>query len=214
MKILIKPSHPLGFTLVELLVTIAIVTTLASISSPIIIRQISRSNATRAVVNAKNISAAMVTYEFANGSLPSLDSGDSSSNDMLRTLFQTSFILNEKPFWAKTALPNAALEEPDGNITGENALAQGENIFSYYVKNNGEGISMQEAKANTPVMITPILSATGPDEFIVETESFGGRMVLLTSDRSVTLYNTDENNMPIDLTFIDEISDFTLFLHE
>jgi general secretion pathway protein G len=63
-----------GFTLVELLIVVGLIGTLAAIAVPYYIKAINKARATRAIGDIKNISLTINMYEAQNGKLPdSLD---------------------------------------------------------------------------------------------------------------------------------------------
>ena len=74
-------SALLGFTLIEMLVVIAIIAILAGILFPTVVRSITRANVVKARSEAQNIEAALMLYFNEYGQLPIRD-GDHGRNDV------------------------------------------------------------------------------------------------------------------------------------
>ncbi len=82
-------SNPLkmkGFTLVELLVVLALIATLFGISAPIILRQVEKGNEVKAVNTMKDLSSAILAFtEDNHGFLPTNGAADINTDTLIDT---------------------------------------------------------------------------------------------------------------------------------
>lgn len=185
-------SHRRGFTLVELLVVIVIIASLAGLTAPMVIRQRKKADQTEATSNARQIGLAMFEFEVEYGSFPdastatmiteaelgqNLTLGTTSSNDYFRQLFAAEITQSEQMFFAKTSYTR----KPDGNITGAECLKAGEVGFAY-IMNGNSGLSTAGNPAR-PYVAAPILQS-GTDTF--DPDPFDSRAVVLRIDNSVS----------------------------
>jgi prepilin-type N-terminal cleavage/methylation domain-containing protein len=179
-----------GFTLVELLVVIVIIASLAGLTAPMVIRQRKKADQTEAISNAKQIGLAMFEFETEYGSFPDASTAATvtantgtayvmpatNSNGIFRQLFGAGYTQSEAMFYAKTQ----GTKKPDGNIVGEAALAAGEVGFAYITV----GVSGLSTSGNParPYVVTPLLGAT--DNF--DPNPFDSKAVVLRVDNSVS----------------------------
>jgi prepilin-type N-terminal cleavage/methylation domain-containing protein len=180
-------SSPRGFTLVELLVVIVIIASLAGIATPMLLSRQKKGYESVAVANAKQISLALTQFEQDYNSFPddttaelvSKNNGDGtkitgkSANDRLRQLFAAGIIDNEVVFYTKTSYTN----QPDGIITGDKAIAPGEN-----------GLTSSGSSAR-PILATPFSAALNGD---FDIDAYGGKAVVLRFDNSATSLNINK----------------------
>ncbi|MEI8038069.1 MAG: prepilin-type N-terminal cleavage/methylation domain-containing protein [Verrucomicrobiota bacterium] len=142
-----NPRMRSGFTLVELLVVISIIATLAGVGVPVIIAQKKKGDRSEAISNIKQVGLAMFSFETDYTSYPcdstgtTIDTASSggtdtasqiqlsyaNSNGFFLQLIKAGFIDTEKSFYAKASYT----KKPDNVMTGTNALAAGECGFSY-----------------------------------------------------------------------------------
>jgi len=178
-----------GFTLVELLVVIVIIASLAGLTAPMVIRQRKKADQTQATNNARQIGLALTEFDNDYGSYPGttsltqLDSdadvtgtagGD--SNGYFRMLIQADLTQSEDMFYAKAK----RTIKPDGNITSNTeALKAGEVGFGY-LTNGTEGLSSAGNPAR-PLVIAPLT----PGEDTLDPEPFDKNLVALRGDNSV-----------------------------
>jgi len=226
MKLTKKPlsKKPRGFTLVELLVVIAIIAALASISSPIVLRQIKKARQAAAINNAKDIHKGFLAFNETEGRFPDdasaakFGTGTSNANEYFHQFYQVGVVLDEKPFYIKSSLPGASLSPPDGDVSSGKILEAGENIWSYFLKNGDTGLSLFEDGPNSPLIATPLTSSSTYDDVTVEPKTFGKRMISLRLDGSVATFTTNAENKPIGAEFQSadgaSESDFTAKLHD
>ena len=125
-------SRRKGFTLVELIVVIAIIVALASMATPQIFKALKRAALADGVNNAKQVKLALDSFatDF-DGQFPSEDTaeavvdggtGTTYSNDYFRQLFLAGVTESEKIFWAKnSAVANKG--EPDGKVKENKRIA-------------------------------------------------------------------------------------------
>lgn len=168
---------------------ILVIPALAAISSPIIIRNISRSRATTALSNSKDIYTGLQSYANQNdGNLPAKNPDFSGSNEYFRTFFENEIFYFEQPFYIKGV--DGAVQ-PDENKTGANALSRGENCFAYV-----PGVNLSNAHSNTPLLAAPLINVGGTIE--VDVDAFGGQLLVLNSDGSAKIFQVDSPHLVID----------------
>ena len=180
-----------GFTLVELLVVIVIIASLAGLTAPMVIRQRKKADQTQAVNNARQIGFAMFEFESEYGRFPDSDFTNevmintettvpmtgTDSNSYFRQLMGAGYTQSEAMFYAK--VPGS--KKPDGNIESTSALDTGEVGFGYILAGTN-GISTAGNPAR-PYVVTPLLGTSG-DQF--DKDPFDGKAVILRIDNSVT----------------------------
>jgi prepilin-type N-terminal cleavage/methylation domain-containing protein len=180
-----------GFTLVELLVVIVIIASLAGLTAPMVIRQRKKADQTEAISNAKQIGLAMFEFETEYGSFPdsttattvtantstTLSMTASDSNGLFRQLFGAGYTQSEAMFYAKTP----TTKKPDGNITGEDCLAAGEVGFGYILRDD-LGLSTG-GNPSRPYVVTPLAGTSGTN---FDPGPFDNKAVVLRVDNSVS----------------------------
>jgi general secretion pathway protein G len=98
-----KPRRQTGFTLLELLVVLAILGLLAAVVGPQVLRYLGSSKSQAAAVQSKNIAASLNLYKLDVGSYPTAQQG-------LQALMKAP---PSVPFWNGPYLPDAgALVDP------------------------------------------------------------------------------------------------------
>ena len=113
-----NPIRRRGFTLVELLVVIVIIASLAALSVPMIMGQVKKAAKAEAISNSKQIGIAMFEFESEYGSFP--DAGTladlvlafptpavtglagADSNGYFKQLLHAGIVQSEEIFFAKT----------------------------------------------------------------------------------------------------------------
>ncbi len=185
-----------GFTLVELLVVIVIIASLAGLSTPMIMGQIKKAARTQATSNAKQIGIAMFTFDQEYGSFPdsstkddvdeifdeSVIKGDAGqeSNGYFKQLLQAGIVPSEEIFFAKAN----GTREPDGDMsTDAKALEKREVGFGYVLVSGDDGESGMSTSGNPSriLVITPLAKGSA-DEF--DGDPFDKQAVALKIDQS------------------------------
>jgi prepilin-type N-terminal cleavage/methylation domain-containing protein len=184
-----NPNYRRGFTLVELLVVIVIIASLAALSAPMIIGQIKKADRIEAVNNAKQIGLALFEFNDEYGSFPDADTqtlveennedsdvtaATDSSNGYFRQLFVAGITESEQMFFAKTGFTR----KPDGALA-DKTLEAGENGFGY-VMNGDQGLS----PAGNPARIS---ASPLDDAGKFSLDPFDKKAVLLRIDNSATI---------------------------
>lgn len=149
-----NPRMRSGFTLVELLVVISIIATLAGVGVPVIINQQKKGARAEAISNIKQIGMAMFSFDQDYNGYPSkassadvhtnnpdstttLSTTPTTSNDFFVQLIVGGYIDGEKQFYAKSTYTKKA----DGVITSTKALDAGECGFSYVMGKGDDPLS-------------------------------------------------------------------------
>lgn len=189
-----------GFTLVELLVVIVIIASLAGLTAPMVIRQRKKADQTEATSNARQIGLAMFEFETEYGSFPDARTeplitnedgytlGAGSSNAYFRQLLAADITQSEAMFFAKS---KRSPRKPDGNIDGTEALKVGEVGFGYIL----DGVNGQSTAGNPARVIAaaPILMAS--DDF--DPDPYDKNAVVLRIDNSVASLRINSQNKAI-----------------
>lgn len=141
-----------GFTLVELLVVISIIATLAGVGVPVIMSKVKDGARAEATGNIKQIGLAMFTFEQDYASYPcdataievknnnpdsAMNFGNNYSNDFFRQLLAAGVIDSEMSFYAKAPYTR----KPDNVMSQGKALAPGECGFAYIMATPTEPLS-------------------------------------------------------------------------
>jgi len=181
-----------GFTLVELLVVMAIIATLASIATPVILTKKKEADLTQTISNAKQIYLALFSFdqEFltfpnentATRGLPSVglpEGAAANANDCYNQLI-TAGVTNkaESIFFAK----GSSAVKPDDNIAGASSLEAGENGFGYVA-----GLSTGSPTGSIVAMAPLVAGST--DTF--NANPYGDKAVLLKLDGSANAERID-----------------------
>jgi prepilin-type N-terminal cleavage/methylation domain-containing protein len=168
-----------GFTLVELLVVIAIIAALAALSTPVVLKQQKKANATEAINNAKQIYLLMFEHDQDEGAFPATGT---SSNLNFRKFITDGYTTSEDIFYAKTSFT----VKPDGNTTTTAGVAGGESGFLYV-----EGLR-STSPSNAPIVATPQLGAGATATF--DKNAFGGTAVVLRNDGGVKSFRINADD--------------------
>ena len=194
MKTTVKTKR--GFTLVELLVVIVIIASLAGLTAPMVIRQRKKADQTEAINNARQIGLGMLEFENDYGSYPDAatlteitasfptavitGAAGADSNGYFKQLFQAGLTQSEQMFYAKTRYT----KKPDGDISSNaKALEAGEVGFGYIL----DGVAGLSSAGNPAraIVATPV-SITGAT---FDGDPFDRKVVVLRIDNSVTSIN-------------------------
>lgn len=195
-----NPKTRRGFTLVELLVVIVIIASLAGLTAPMVIRQRKKADQTEATSNARQIGLAMFEFETEYGSFPDgatealvlneagYTLGTTASNDYFRQLLAADLSQSEAMFFAKT---KRSPRKPDGDIDGAEALKGGEVGFAYIL--NGTAGQSTAGNPSRVIAAAPLLLAS--DDF--DPDPYDKKAVLLRVDNSVSSVPIDSSNKAV-----------------
>jgi prepilin-type N-terminal cleavage/methylation domain-containing protein len=187
-----NPNRKRGFTLVELLVVIVIIATLAAFSAPMIMGQIKKASKAEAISNSKQIGLALLEFDSDYGSYPDDDTltevseafpnadvvptGVADSNACFQQLLQAGILNSEEIFYAKAD----GTRKPDGDISSATeAIAAGECGFGYIM--NGSEAYSTAGNASRVILVSP-LAAGGGNTFDIN--PFGGIAIFYKIDNS------------------------------
>jgi len=193
MKTTIKRRQ--GFTLVELLVVIIIIASLAALSAPMLIRNRRKADMITATSNAKQIGLALFDFDSQYSSYPDATTAaavtaatnspltltGSSSNDMFRQLIAAGISQSEEMFYAKT--PYTKKADNVYNSAGT-ALAAGENGFGYLM--NGTVGFSSSGNPSRPIAVSPLFNAATDGTF--DPDPFDTKGIVLRIDNSAVTY--------------------------
>lgn len=184
-----------GFTLVELLVVIIIIASLAALSAPMLIRNRKKADLITATNNAKQIGLALFDFESQYSSYPDSTTAQTikdatstpltltgnTSNDMFRQLIAAGICQSEDMFYAKTSYTKKG-----DNVfnTADKALAAGENGFGYLM--NAEVAFSNSGNPARPIAVTPLLNGATDGQF--DADPFDQKAVVLRLDNSAVAY--------------------------
>ena len=188
-----------GFTLVELLVVIVIIASLASLSVPMIIRQKKKADQATAISNAGQLYYAFIGFDEEYGTFPDGTTATdvaadfpgttigaantTNSNGYFRQLFIAGQLDSEAIFYVKTG----KTKKPDGVTNGTECLAARENGFSYIL--DGTDALSTAGNSARPMICTPNDTAT-----TFNADPFDKKAVFLRVDKSVTVENIKADN--------------------
>lgn len=184
-----------GFTLVELLVVIVIIASLAGLTAPMVIRQRKKADQTEAVSNARQIGLAFLEFETEFGSLPGASAltqlnttggaytdsvvkgaAGANSNGYFKMLMQADLTQSESIFYAKAQ----GTIKPDGNVSSDTEALKAKEVgFGYVTVGSNEGLS-SAGNPSRPAILTPLT----PGAVTLDPAPFDKNLVVLRLDNS------------------------------
>lgn len=177
-----------GFTLVETLVVIAIIATLAGISYGPIMKQIGSAERAEAISNARSINTALLFFyannnrNFPNAITDRSMNGVATSNALFQQLIDSNIMDDEKFFWNKrnARAGFGSLNEPNS----DGVLNQDENVWNYVLNVDADST------------IQPLFydSNIGGSTFTAKT--WGGRAIIARVEGSVVFETIQFSGLP------------------
>ncbi|MGN0821071.1 MAG: type II secretion system protein [Akkermansia sp.] len=194
-----------GFTLIELIVVIAILGTLAAVGYGPIMDHLNDGDRQIASSNLGNISTALIDFNTEMTAYPSDQTAESmqermeeagkdfgalqgdTSNCYFRQLMVRDNSLAEKIFFAKVA---GVIAEGDNKKANGKALQAGENAFSYVMMQSteGDGYRGVTGRGTCPIVMTPTAEPGKPvsgSDVKFDLTPFRGHVFVLFTDKSV-----------------------------
>lgn len=183
-----------GFTLVELLVVISIIATLAGVGVPVIMSKIKDGARAEAIGNIKQIGLAMFTFDQDYGSYPCdatgievknnnpdtvLTFGNNSSNDFFRQLIAAGTIDSEQSFYAKAPYT----KKPDNVMSQGKCLGPGEVGFAYIMATNTDPLS-SSGNSRRPLLAAAVFDCQTNGSF--DLDVYAKKAVIFRIDNSAT----------------------------
>ncbi len=179
-----------GFTLIEIMVVIAIIATLAGMGTPMALKQMKKRDLLTATNNGRQIYLAMSEFEGDFGSFPDdytatrdPDLADFTGNDAnvyLGQLIQSGVIEDEGVFALKDGA--SVKGAPDNIISDGNILTAGENGFSYIMEEEGVSFSTSD-KSSIPILVGA-MDHKDPSKTKFNSSVFGGKALVIRIDGS------------------------------
>lgn len=213
MKLSALKKNRKGFTLIELMVVIAILAALAAIGYGPMLDHMNDGDRQMASSNLKSLHTVLQGFKTDHGSYPcdstaerlQEDSPDlnfgaltgDNSNAYFRQVYYISSNVSEKPFFGKVNCNGLNVaKEGDEKLANGQALARGENAMAYVMRKNSEDPNMKDGvtKSNAPLAICGIYPSNTPyvgDEVAFDGASFRGHAFLLSCDGAVKDLNRD-----------------------
>lgn len=205
-----KVRRAAAFTLIELMVVVAIIASLAAVSWGPILDKLNDGDRTAGISNMRNVYSTLMDFNNSYGSFPcdstALDieeqNGEAAtqygpikgnySNDYLRQLF---FMNNVGPsfegnFYAKIAIADGRkVKEGDKKVGGGKALSKGECGFGYVMRTDPDNAEVRTPVTGndaTPILLSSVASKapTKAADTRYDMNSFRGNLLYYTISNS------------------------------
>lgn len=215
----ISPQLKRGFTLIELMVVIAILAALASIGYPTVLEQMNAGARQTATSNLKELGNMLFKFKDDHGQYPcdatadelmeDADKADfnfgelkgNHSNAYFRQFFYSASNNTEKPFFVELSSGGKSTKEGDEKLANGRALEARENAFSYVMRKDteDEAVKLGVTSTTAPLAMTSLYPSESPylgDKFDVDYNSFRGHFFVLRVDGGVKDYEDDVSEDP------------------
>lgn len=202
-----------GFTLIELMVVIAILATLAAVGYAPIMDHMNDGDRQMASSNLKNLSTVMQQFKTDNNSFPcdataerlqeaqpDFNFGElkgDNSNAYFRQVYYTRSNNTEKNFYAKISCAGKMTKQVDDKLANGRALEPGENGLAYVLKKDSgdDTVRVGVTASNAPLAMCSVYPSSKPysgDKVVYDLASFRGHVFVLKCDGSVTDYKDND----------------------
>lgn len=220
-----KKNRKSGFTLIELMVVIAILAALASIGYGPILDHMNDGERQKANSNLKSVFTLLQQFKMDNGNFPCDNTADllqeqnpdrdfgelkgNHSNAYFRQLFFKNGVDSEKPFFAKVSVSTLSVQkEGDDRIANGQALRANENAMSYVMRRDpvDPAVKAPVSKSNAPLAMCSVYPSNTPytgDKLNIDMTSFNGHFFVLSCDGSV-----NDREKDIVETDVDDVGTF------
>jgi type II secretory pathway pseudopilin PulG len=181
-----------GLVIGYLGLVIFMITVLAGLTAPIIIRQKKKADQAQAISNLRQIGSGLNVFREEHENYPNVSTAvlvanetktkpetGTSSNAYFRQLIRSNIISSETVFYAHVP----GCRKPDNNIEGSHALETGECGFAYIS-------NVSTAAFPCPIAMAPIVPGTTR----FDPKPFDGKAVILWSDSSVKALPIDRKS--------------------
>ncbi len=197
-------QQPGGFTLVELLVVIVIIVTLAGVAYPKLLSMVKKGDQIAAVRNGQSM--ILVLNEFNNdyGSYPDADTakevttktgsplsltGDT-ANDYFRQIIASGILKSEDPFFAKSS---SSTKKPDNLMTPPAECLKAGEVGFGYMMNGTKAIANDDP--NRIIAVTPLFNGSAKGEF--DSGPLDQKAVFVGVDSSVKALTIRQDNKKV-----------------
>lgn len=202
-----KKNRKGGFTLIELMVVIAILAALASVGYTTILQHMKDGDRQKALSNLQSVSKILIQFNQDNGSYPcdataaQLSENNAeynfgeltgdTSNPYYRQVFFSKSNTDEKPFYALSTVGSVPAKEGDNKLANGQALTRGENAMGYVMSSQQDedgGKKAISGKGSVPIAICGVYPSKTPyagGSVDFDLSSLGGHVFLLSTDGAV-----------------------------
>ena len=198
-----------GFTLVELLVVIVIIVTLAGVAYPKLLSMVKQGDRIAAVKNGQQLILALNDFANDYGSFPDKEtakevtvktgstlnlSGDT-ANDYFRQVI-ASGLKSEDPFFAKTSVSH----KPDNVMKPDTECLKGGEVGFAYIMNGtaSAATAISNDDPNRVIAVTPLYNNSAKGEF--DAGPFDQKAVFVYVDSSVRPMTIRQDNKKVVIT--------------